>query len=73
MRTIPTAAMTATTPSNTIGGPPSDPSVFNPEGNASGELGWASGAGIVRFDTVGTQQWQIPTNQQVLRVLATFA
>ena len=29
--------------------------------------------GIVRFDTVGTQQWQIPTNQQVLRVLATFA
>ena len=29
--------------------------------------------GIVRFDTVGTQQWQIPTNQQVLQVLATFA
>jgi peroxiredoxin Q/BCP len=26
-------------------------------------------AGIVRFDTVGTQQWQIPTNDQVLAVL----
>jgi peroxiredoxin len=29
--------------------------------------------GIVRFDAVGTQQWQIPTNQQVLNVLATFS
>jgi thioredoxin-dependent peroxiredoxin len=28
--------------------------------------------GIVRFDSVGTQQWQIPTNQQVLAVLATL-
>lgn len=26
-------------------------------------------AGTVRFDTVGTQQWQIPTNEQVLTVL----
>ena len=26
--------------------------------------------GIVRFDSVGTQQWQIPANDQVLRVLA---
>jgi peroxiredoxin len=30
-------------------------------------------AGIVRFDTVGTQQWQIPTNQQVLTVLSTLS
>jgi peroxiredoxin len=28
--------------------------------------------GIVRFDSVGTQQWQIPTNRQVLSVLATL-
>jgi peroxiredoxin len=28
--------------------------------------------GIVRFDSVGTQQWQIPTNEQVLAVLATL-
>ena len=28
--------------------------------------------GIVRFDAVGTQQWQIPTDQQVLEVLATL-
>ena len=27
-------------------------------------------SGIVRFDAVGTQQWQIPTNNQVLKVLA---
>ena len=26
--------------------------------------------GVVRFDSVGTQQWQIPTNRQVLSVLA---
>jgi peroxiredoxin len=26
--------------------------------------------GIVRFDSVGTQQWQIPTNRKVLEVLA---
>ena len=26
--------------------------------------------GIVRFDSVGTQQWQIPTNRRVLEVLA---
>ena len=26
--------------------------------------------GVVRFDSVGTQQWQIPGNQQVLRLLA---
>jgi len=29
--------------------------------------------GIVRFDTVGTQQWQIPTNEQVLTVLTTLS
>ncbi len=28
--------------------------------------------GIVRFDSVGTQQWQIPTNERVLEVLATL-
>ncbi len=28
--------------------------------------------GIVRFDSVGTQQWQIPTNRRVLDVLATI-
>jgi len=28
------------------------------------------GDGIVRFDSVGTQQWQIPANRQVLAVLA---
>ena len=26
--------------------------------------------GIVRWETVGTQQWQIPTNKQVIDVLA---
>ena len=26
--------------------------------------------GVVRYDSVGTQQWQIPTNEQVLSVLA---
>jgi peroxiredoxin Q/BCP len=30
-------------------------------------------SGVVRFDSVGTQQWQIPTNQQVLKVLASLA
>ena len=30
-------------------------------------------AGIVRFDTVGTQQWRIPTNEQVLTVLSTLS
>jgi len=29
--------------------------------------------GVVRFDSVGTQQWQIPANEQVLGVLATLA
>ena len=29
-------------------------------------------SGVVRFDTVGTQQWQIPTNQQVLKVLGSL-
>ena len=29
--------------------------------------------GIVRFDSVGTQQWQIPSNEQVLQVLAGLA
>jgi peroxiredoxin Q/BCP len=28
--------------------------------------------GIVRFDSVGTQQWQIPTNRQVLHRLTTL-
>ena len=27
-------------------------------------------AGVVRFDSVGTQQWQIPTNDAVLKVLS---
>lgn len=27
------------------------------------------GAGTVRFDSIGTQQWQIPTNDNVLAVL----
>ena len=30
-------------------------------------------AGVVRFDSVGTQQWQIPTNDAVLAVLAELA
>lgn len=28
--------------------------------------------GIVRFDSIGTQQWQIPTNDAVLDVLRTL-
>ena len=28
--------------------------------------------GIVRFDSIGTQQWQIPTNDNVLEVLRTL-
>ncbi len=28
--------------------------------------------GVVRFDSVGTQQWQIPTDEQVLGVLASL-
>ena len=28
------------------------------------------GDGVVRFDSIGTQQWQIPTNDNVLKVLA---
>ena len=28
--------------------------------------------GIVRFDSIGTQQWQIPTNDNVLAVLASL-
>jgi peroxiredoxin Q/BCP len=30
------------------------------------------GDGTVRFDSIGTQQWQIPTNDNVLKVLATL-
>ena len=26
--------------------------------------------GVVRFDSIGTQQWEIPTNENVLEVLA---
>jgi peroxiredoxin len=26
--------------------------------------------GVVRFDSIGTQQWQIPTNDNVLKVVA---
>lgn len=26
--------------------------------------------GVVRFDSIGTQQWQIPTNENVLEVLS---
>ena len=29
-------------------------------------------SGHVRFDSVGTQQWQIPTNENVLKVLASL-
>jgi peroxiredoxin len=29
--------------------------------------------GVVRFDAVGTQQWQIPTNDAVLAVLTELA
>jgi thioredoxin-dependent peroxiredoxin len=29
-------------------------------------------AGQVRFDSVGTQQWQIPSNDNVLKVLASL-
>jgi peroxiredoxin Q/BCP len=28
--------------------------------------------GVVRFDSVGTQQWQIPTNDNVLAVVASL-
>ena len=28
--------------------------------------------GIVRFDSVGTQQWQIPSNDNVLKVLSSL-
>ena len=27
-------------------------------------------SGVVRFDSVGTQQWQIPTNDAVLKVVS---
>jgi peroxiredoxin Q/BCP len=27
-------------------------------------------AGLVRFDSIGSQQWQIPTNENVLAVLS---
>jgi peroxiredoxin len=27
-------------------------------------------SGVVRFDSVGTQQWQIPTNDAVLEILS---
>ena len=29
--------------------------------------------GIVRFDSVGTQQWQIPSDDEVLNVLSSLA
>ena len=29
-------------------------------------------SGIVRFDSIGTQQWEIPTNDNVLAVLASL-
>jgi peroxiredoxin len=29
-------------------------------------------AGIVRFDSIGTQQWQIPSNENVLAVLSSL-
>jgi peroxiredoxin len=29
-------------------------------------------AGIVRFDSIGTQQWEIPSNDNVLAVLSTL-
>lgn len=29
--------------------------------------------GIVRFDSIGKQQWEIPTNDNVLKLLATLA
>jgi hypothetical protein len=28
--------------------------------------------GVVRFDSIGGQQWEIPTNKNVLGVLATL-
>ena len=28
--------------------------------------------GVVRFDSIGTQQWQIPTNDNVLAVLSSL-
>ena len=31
------------------------------------------GQGIVRFDSIGTQQWQIPTNDNVLEVLSNIS
>jgi len=30
------------------------------------------GVGIVRFDSIGTQQWQIPSNDNVLAVVASL-
>jgi peroxiredoxin Q/BCP len=30
------------------------------------------GSGIVRFDNVGTQQWEIPSNDEVLAVLTSL-
>lgn len=30
------------------------------------------GSGVVRFDSIGTQQWQIPTNDNVLAVLSSL-
>ena len=29
--------------------------------------------GVVRFDSIGTQQWQIPSNDNVLTVLSSLA
>lgn len=28
--------------------------------------------GVVRFDSIGTQQWQIPPDEQVLEILRSF-
>jgi peroxiredoxin Q/BCP len=28
--------------------------------------------GVVRFDSIGTQQWQIPTNENVLKMLSSL-
>jgi peroxiredoxin len=30
------------------------------------------GSGTVRFDSIGTQQWQIPSNDNVLKVVASL-
>jgi peroxiredoxin len=32
----------------------------------------ADQAGVVRFDSIGTQQWQIPSNENVLAVVSSL-